>query len=1426
MRAYRNLHADATVLVCGCGASLELLDDAKGCITIGVNDVGRKLTPDYLVVVNPRTQFTAGRLAHIERSGARAVFSQLGDLRLAGAPLVRFRLGTYGGTTPSSAVDALHYTQNSPYVAVCLAMHMGARRIGLIGVDFTGQHALAAQLRLIDGEYQKLAVAIRSRGGELVNLSPTSRLTSLPRGDLQEFLTQSAATSQSTARALNIISYATTPVAGVPEVLARCISARTRHRSQCVWATNDYGNGVRFEGGMLWKADPAAVGDSLRAADVVILHNGKVDEAHRRLLSGKPTITMAHNYAWNVERGWVERGFPGVVVGQYQATLPEFQGWRVVPNPMPWWESAFGPEAEAGRVRICYTPSGAHERYPAGHPLYWHSKGRDTTLRVLEVLAKRYNIALETTRGGQVSHAESLAMKRRSHIVIDECVTGSYHRNSLEGLAAGCVVVNGVGLVPAIEKTLLECTYPRAAASPFVFADLVRLESVLSQLIELGAEALSARGAQSRRWLEAHWNFSDQWERCWLPAVDAALAIGRAEVAMPALSSQRGAEAKSHDVAQVKPAAKLYWDAPATLPVATQEKHGATSMSRSEGVTVVIPHGGRERLKLLAATIGSLRQYAEVGQIIIAEGGEKPLARALAQRWRAEYVFTPIIGAFNKARVLNMASALARYDLVLWWDSDLLFSPPALSKAVAEMREKHFDVFFPYFSISYLDQADSAAVIQGVRHPADCRSIARLEAIRGAPGGLVLNRTSFIDEYGGLCEEFRGWGGEDSAWLHKVRLLGGKIGVSSIHAHVAYHLWHPDSGVFGGDPLKRNKGYRNNTTLWSEIASITSRDALLKRLPPPRHRPLPWSSDVRVGFLVDNEAPSHVKATAARWAAELEQYFGLELTSAADIHVAFSQESAPHVSFSSNLFIVSEEAATSRDVIWLVEQLSVALNNGATAGNAPASLLTESLPVWMYWEGSCPDWILACQDTIRRHVPNVRLLGPKDFDALWTSDRDIDIGRLHVPHRADFIRAYLLHRYGGLWIDSDCIVVKSLSPLLEVLSRCDFLAHRERDGYVSNAFLAARPGSVIAKEFYDIVVGTLRSRAPLSWISLGNEPLTRTLESTSACWFELDLETVQPICWSRPEAYFTVGTPASHARELRQKACCYMLSNQNILRHQNAHPEERLMQPDTLFAFLLNHSRLSTEMARVSGKLRGADPQLEVSSGTMAGPVGSVPASHERDEARQIFEKMHADHAAQGFSSTSGPGSTLEQTEELRQRLPLLLQHLEAHSLLDVACGDFFWQRHCTLGVARYLGTDVLESLIDSNQREFGDPARAFQALDARSDELPAFDVILCRDYLVHLSYDDIRRALNNFIASGSRYLITTTFTNRPGNRDIAAGDWRPLNLCAAPFLLPAPRHMINEKCPEGCGAFADKSLGVWLLADIQHAPFLVVPTD
>ncbi|HUF60477.1 MAG TPA: glycosyltransferase [Verrucomicrobiales bacterium] len=191
---YRNVHCGETIVVCGCGASLNDFAEPHRFITVGVNDVGRRFHPTYLVVVNPPSQFSPQRFQFIRDSRARCIFTQL-DLGIPHSRIVRFRLGTRGGVDFSDP-HVLHYTQNSPYVALCLAAHLGAARIGLIGVDWTndhffgstGGHPLSRRLAQIEKEYRALSDALRKRGVAVYNLSPVSRLTCIPKISFEELV--------------------------------------------------------------------------------------------------------------------------------------------------------------------------------------------------------------------------------------------------------------------------------------------------------------------------------------------------------------------------------------------------------------------------------------------------------------------------------------------------------------------------------------------------------------------------------------------------------------------------------------------------------------------------------------------------------------------------------------------------------------------------------------------------------------------------------------------------------------------------------------------------------------------------------------------------------------------------------------------------------------------------------------------------------------------------------------------------------------------------------------------------------------------------------------------------------------------------------------------------------------------------------------
>ena len=204
---------------------------------------------------------------------------------------------------------------------------------------------------------------------------------------------------------------------------------------------------------------------------------------------------------------------------------------------------------------------------------------------------------------------------------------------------------------------------------------------------------------------------------------------------------------------------------------------------------------------------------------------------------------------------------------------------------------------------------------------------------------------------------------------------------------------------------------------------------------------------------------------------------------------------------------------------------------------------------------------------------------------------------------------------------------------------------------------------------------------------------------------------------------------------------------------------------------------------------------------------------------KKKFAGVFTENAFGGETSLSGRGSDLDQTRKIQEELPKIFEKFAVVSLTDLPCGDQNWISKIDLGAIEYLGADIVAELIAKNNEKFSGNNRTYVELDITREIPPRSDLILCRDLLVHLNTKEITKALRNIKLSGSTYLLTTTFTGDRKYRNLPivtrSVGWRPINLEATPFSFPKPLEIINEGCTEGGGSFADKSLGLWRIADL-----------
>lgn len=186
----------------------------------------------------------------------------------------------------------------------------------------------------------------------------------------------------------------------------------------------------------------------------------------------------------------------------------------------------------------------------------------------------------------------------------------------------------------------------------------------------------------------------------------------------------------------------------------------------------------------------------------------------------------------------------------------------------------------------------------------------------------------------------------------------------------------------------------------------------------------------------------------------------------------------------------------------------------------------------------------------------------------------------------------------------------------------------------------------------------------------------------------------------------------------------------------------------------------------------------------------------EKSSPSEIFSAIYEKKLWAEQESVSGEGSTLAATEIVRRELPRLFDKFAIRSLLDAPCGDFYWMQYVVreTGIA-YHGADIVPPMIAKNNEAHGSATIRFSVLDITRDAFPQADLWLCRDCLIHLSYRDILAALENFCASGIKYLLTTTTpeSSTVANCDIPTGQYREINMFAAPFALKGALARIDD---------------------------------
>ncbi len=177
-----------------------------------------------------------------------------------------------------------------------------------------------------------------------------------------------------------------------------------------------------------------------------------------------------------------------------------------------------------------------------------------------------------------------------------------------------------------------------------------------------------------------------------------------------------------------------------------------------------------------------------------------------------------------------------------------------------------------------------------------------------------------------------------------------------------------------------------------------------------------------------------------------------------------------------------------------------------------------------------------------------------------------------------------------------------------------------------------------------------------------------------------------------------------------------------------------------------------------------------------------------KDVMNQIYEKNLWGEGASEFYS--GFGS--HQSEIINPYIDIVKTFLSSFkkpiSVCDLGCGDFNVGENLVEYSKKYIAVDIVEDLIEFNQRKFKNNNLEFISLNIAEDDLPIADCVLIRQVLQHLSNKEIIEVVKKI--ENYKYVILTEHLpkgNFTSNKDIISGQGIRLKKQSGVDLLKPP---------------------------------------
>jgi hypothetical protein len=267
-------------------------------------------------------------------------------------------------------------------------------------------------------------------------------------------------------------------LAAAPWELFKALRKYTDVEVRLINSMRGYPDGRFFPADLVFNGAGGPVWQWLDAAEIWHVNNYLIPDLQQKK-KGHRVLAQFHSVPrlgnWNALMTWADKNYTICQpLQEREYKLP------ALPNIID--PDEYRPIRRGDRIRIAFAPS---SRAPLGHLA---SKGYAEVNAVLRAVALKRDVDIALIEG--VPYETNLLLKQASQILVDDVISGNWHRTSLEGACFGCAVLN------------------RCPRIPWVQASIKTLEERLLWLID-NPGILRDIQEQTRIWVQESWHGMD-----------------------------------------------------------------------------------------------------------------------------------------------------------------------------------------------------------------------------------------------------------------------------------------------------------------------------------------------------------------------------------------------------------------------------------------------------------------------------------------------------------------------------------------------------------------------------------------------------------------------------------------------------------------------------------------------------------------------------------------------------------------------------------------------------------------------------------------------------------------------------------------------------------------------------------------------------